>query len=458
MIIAPITKKKLQSLPQNPGVYIYKNNLGEIIYIGKAVNIYKRVSQYFQKKESLSLKTQQLVLCIASIEIIETISEFDALLLESSLIRTHLPKFNIISRDDKSPLYIVITIQEQLPRILFLRKKDALLMEKDGAKIFGPFQSGRIARTIMHDLRGIIPFCLQKQRNGRACFYTHLELCSPCPSFIVGLDEERRIPLIGEYRSHINKLVSILSGRGKGVRDQIEKDMRNYAAEEKFELAQKCKMQLLYLDKLTVKHFDPMMYVMGDERIEDSVHEELQDLLFLIQRFIPSLAKLDRIECFDISHLSGHDTTASMVVLTQGFIDASQYKRFKIKNTVSIDDYASMHEVVKRRLMHKDWPQPDLIVVDGGKGQLKSALLAAKQTDMSIPMIGIAKRFEELIIPIGPQSYRQLSVSMARPAIHLVQRIRDESHRFAKKYHHLLSRKSFQNSFTISSTRENTVK
>lgn len=438
----------LNNLSSHPGVYIYKNDKGQIIYVGKAVNLSKRVKQYFQRDNAVGLKTPLLVSEIVSLDTIQTQSEFDALLLEAKLIKEYQPRYNVISKDDKSPLYVFIDFRKILPTITVGRKtKQQKLIHptpKDQLVIFGPFQSAKTARNLLRSLRKIVPYCTQKQRNGKKCFYTHLGLCSPCPSYIEKLpDGEEKDQLTQQYRQHMFRLRDILSGKSFPVIHEMEQEMERFASEHKYEEAASVRNQLFALRTLLTKRYDPSLYVQSDTLLDDIIDSQQKELLKVLKPYMPSLESLDRIECYDISNTQGTFSTASMVVMTNGIIDKSQYRKFRIRTKEAPNDYAMIFETLSRRLKHTEWQYPNLFVIDGGKGQINAATKAIlpyiKQEEVCI--IGLAKREEEIIIPFHDE-WKVIRLDYSSPALHLLQKLRDEAHRFAKKYHTLLRSKN----------------
>lgn len=454
----------IKTLTTRPGCYLYKDAWGKVIYVGKAKNLQRRVRQYFGKKGTLGAKTQLLVEQIVTIDTIPTDNEFDALILEAALIRTHQPKYNAIAKDDKSPLYIAITIQDVLPRILFERKRtiDAAGNLFKRALIIGPFQSNRIIRQLLRSLRRIVPYCLQKKRDGRACFYTHLGLCSPCPSVIAKMPYSPQAQVAkGQYRKNISRVALLLCGKSHAVRRELEKEMVDFAASLEFEKALEIKRQLNALDMLLVHSFDPMIYLDHTSIPDDQRNTRLDELTRILKTKGVIIPSLTRIECIDISNISGAWATGSLVVFTDGIPDTRQYRRFRIKISGLPNDVAMMREVILRRFHHPEWPTPDLLVVDGGKPQVTAALNALavilservpirsepdgrkrveRSLSIPIPVIGLAKRFEEIIIPMG-LGFHSVRLAASSPALQLIQHIRDEAHRFAKRYHTLLRSK-----------------
>lgn len=429
----------LANLPHTSGVYLFHSSDGSIIYIGKAVDLARRVRQYFQKADALGEKTETLVAEIAHIEIIPTTSEFDALLLEAKLVRRHLPKFNSALRDDKSPLYICFTLSESLPRVVWLRSPQVPHYTKNKKnKVFGPFQSPLALRSLMRHIRHAVPYCTQKQRTGKPCFYTHIGLCGPCPSAITAMGGREKDEARLDYRKHIHTLSAIFDGQSKTVMRAYEKEMKAAAKKQDFEGAGVIKQRIETLYRIAQLRYDPAIFL--ERGATDIYKEELDELRNGLLRYFPNLSDISRIECYDISHLSGTASVGSMVVLDSGRPDTSQYRRFRIKTVRGISDVAMIAEVLRRRLAHAEWPMPGLIIVDGGKPQVASGLTVLQDLDMHIPLVGLAKRNEEIIIP-RPDGFWQLNLPLNGKAIKVAQRIRDEAHRFALAYNRLLRTK-----------------
>lgn len=432
-------QETLKRLPHEPGVYQFFNLQGEIIYVGKAVDLARRVRQYFQRDDALGAKTPQLVAEIASIRIIPTTSEFDALLLEAKLVRSLMPKFNSALRDDKSPLYVGFTLAEELPRILWLRKGEVPAIVKNKRnKVYGPFQSPLALRALLRYLRSAVPYCLQKQRNGRPCFYTHIGLCDPCPSAIVGFPENEKISATKKYRANIHKLQAIFEGHATTVIKTYEKEMRALADDQQFEQAQIIKHRIETMYRVSQQRYDPSIFL--DRGAEDVYGQELESLRTALLPYFPKLSKLSRIECYDISQLSGTSAVGSMVVLSDGRPNNKEYRKFRIRTVKGISDVAMMAEMLTRRFSHPEWPPADFIIVDGGKGQVHTAKTVMEAHNIQIPMGGLAKRNEEIIIP-NAKEFIVLRLPLTGKAIKVAQRIRDEAHRFAITYNRLLRSK-----------------
>lgn len=425
------TPEKIGNLPQTAGVYLFSDSHGKILYVGKAKNVRSRVSSYFMTPSGQLLKTQQLVPQIARIRTIQTRSEFEALLLEAKLIHSHQPKYNSLAKDDKSPLYLTIT-NEKLPHVSFVRKPKN--------PQFGPFQSPRAVRSLLRRLRSVVPYCTQKQRTGRACFYTQLGLCGPCPSYIEGLPKgnPRRRELTRLYRRNMRRLTAILSGKTTRVLRELESEIRTSAKDMAYEKAAEAKEQRDALLSLLTTPLDPSWYTQRNSALEDQYKEEEQALRDAISPHLSALPpSLRRIECYDISNLYGTNPTGSMVVAGEGIMDPSSYRRFHIRGLAQPNDVGMMREVLTRRLKHEDWPAPDLILVDGGKSQVAAAVSVLTQAESTIPVIGLAKQFERIVVPQG-RAFTTVTLRLDNPALHLLRRIRDEAHRFALSYHRKL--------------------
>lgn len=358
-----------------------------------------------------------------SLDFIEVGSELEALLLEAKLIRANMPKYNSASKDDKHPLYIKIT-KEEFPRIITVRKND----EKPTLAIFGPFPSSGSVYSVLRMLRRIFPYSDHKLGK-RACIYSHMGLCDPCPNVITTQDDIKR------YLRNIKSIKAILFGRIKSVQKELEAQMKRYSESQKYEEAAGVFEQIQRLDYITQAHVPVENYLKNPNLNEDIRLKEIGELKEVVKKFFPAINILKRIECYDVAHLGGTSPTASMVTFINGEPDKSLYRHFRIKKARGGDDYDSLKEVARRRKKYFDsWGKANLIIVDGGRGQIK----AFKSEISVVPVIGIAKRYETLIV--GGNSLR-----ITGPALNLIQRIRDEAHRFARSYHHKLVSKNMLN-------------
>jgi len=432
----------LKTLPHSPGVYIYKDSSGTILYVGKARNLNKRVHMYFGSQSLLPEKTKQLVSQIHSLRYIQVGSEFDALLLEAKLIRQYEPKYNSITKDDKSPLYINICSLKNLPIIVLSRK--VKVQKKEDSKYYGPFPSKKIALSILRILRHSIPYCQQKKRNGDPCFYTHIGLCNPCPSVIEKMPEgTKKEILMRTYRANIKRMQWVLSGHSLKTIRSMQRQMYALSKTRAFEKARILRDQINILVRTMQTHYDPFVFEETD-KLELAPEEQLQNLLMFLQTYYPNLNTLDRIECYDISNLHGADSVGSMIVFSHGIPYYDQYRKFKIRETNSTSDVAMIKEVIQRRLRHTEWPFPQLIVVDGGKTQVNVIHAILEKCTISAPVIGLSKRLEQIIIkPPYSNTLSVKTIPLSSPGLQLLQRIRDEAHRFAISYHRQLRKEKF---------------
>ncbi len=414
----------LHSIPQTTGVYFFKNKNDIPIYIGKAINIRKRIRQHIEDRENP--KEQAIINNTNHIEWQETSSEFEALVLEAQLVWKLQPHYNSELKDDKSPLYIHIT-KEKFSKIRLLRKNELL---NNPGFIFGPFDSRWQAYLLLRTIRKSIPFCSEKKIGKRECFYAHLGLCSPCPSVITTNEEKTK------YQTNIRRIKNILQGKGSTVIRGLKKEMKELSTLEKFEDAAILRNKITGLERL----FSGRLVL--DDRITDasfmeSIREkELQELEEVLH-----MSPIHRIECFDISNFQFKNAVASMVVSVDGIPVNGEYRRFKIKGR-RIFDPEMLLEVLSRRMKHSEWPMPDLFVLDGGTPQLCMVYPQLKKLYPHLPrMIGIAKRPDRII---RADTLTELPLKRDSLSLHIIERLRDEAHRFAKKYHTLLRKNEVQ--------------
>lgn len=431
-------EKKLKNLPVSSGVYFHKDKSGEIIYIGKAAVLKNRVKQYFQKSKFFDAKTKALIKEIYDVEWIETDSEIDALFLEAEMVKRYMPRYNILLRDDKSLIYIRINLNDDWPYVSFIRNPI-----DDGSSYFGPYYNSVEIKKAMRLLRRIFPYyskpinsnMTRKQRND---LYDQIGL-SP-----VGLSSS-------EYKSGLNKLIKYIQGKQKPLLSQLKIEMDSYAKKHEFEKAAAIRNKIYLLKSLK----NQIMF--GDKEFLDiSKDQAINELMDILQ--LKNAPK--RIEGFDISHMSGKDVVGSMVVFKNGVSSRKDYRKFKTKNDLN-DDFYNIAEIIKRRFGQnnvKTWGLPDLVLIDGGKGQLSSAIKIRDELGyFTIPFIGLAKKDETLIIPNSLQGltlqkyggtviqtgdFWEIKLPQNSHIIKLLQRIRDESHRFAISYHSTIKSKS----------------
>jgi len=420
------------SLPQLAGVYVYSDKNGEVLYVGKANDLKSRVSSYFVKSANLGPKTRMMVSQIEKITITIVESELEALLLEAFYIKKYKPKYNSKLTDNKSYLRIRITIHDDFPKVLLARRE-----EDPKSVYFGPFPNATSVKIVLKTIRRIFPFQSVLNHPKRICLYHHLGLC-PCPPMFHS-SEMKRV-----YKKNIKGLIRILEGESRTIMKELEKERDQYSKKEDFEKALITQKKISALGLITTPFHRPFEYAINPNLRDDIRQNELDELMKALNSHGFNLKKLERIECYDISNIQGTNATGSMVVLTHGEIDKSQYRKFKIKrkwdkrNMKDLpNDFAMMKEVLQRRLHHEDWHFPDLIIVDGGKGQVTSGLAALEECGVSIPLVGLAKR-EETIVISNEENFIEVLLPKNSPSLHLIQRIRDEAHRFAITYHRKL--------------------
>jgi excinuclease ABC subunit C len=542
-----VKSEQLKSLPAKPGVYLFKDKEGKVIYVGKAANLNSRVRSYFGAPSKLSSKIQRLVSKIQDFEFVVTNSEQEALILECNMIKKYTPRYNVRLKDNKTFPYLKIDINEDWPGVCITRR-----VQKDGARYFGPFASAGSVRKTLRLIKKIFPFrsCSKRieGKDKRPCLDYYIHRClGPC----IGAVEKQ------EYRDVINQVILFLQGKQEIILRELNTKMKDAAQQLQFERAALLRDQInaieeviegqriaitlqgekdviglaqnetqAYVELFSIRnnkligqdHFimegiqgespqqimtsfvkqyyasasyiPPLILLqhpvdepavlsewLGQQRggrvglqvpqrgakkkLVDTAAENAARGLELTQakemktevissglRELKNRLRLPkmprRIECYDVSNIQGALAVGSMVVLEKGWSKPAHYRRFRIKTVVGADDYAMIQEVLRRRFRRgltgeSTWTAPDLVLIDGGKGQLNAALEVRQELGLdSIPMASLAKENEEVFIPGDPQPVRMAKDS---PALHILQRARDEAHRFAISYHHKLRRK-----------------
>ena len=550
-----ILREAIKLVPEQPGCYLYYDATGEIIYVGKAKNLKRRVYSYFHKQHE-SPKTNILVSQIEKLEYIITDSEVEALILESHLIKKHKPKYNILLKDDKKYPYFLIT-DEDFPRIQVVRKKN---LNPDKGRFYGPYTDVGAMYATLEFLKKLFPLkqCKTPKFSNRPCLYYHIGKClAPCQGKVTP----------EEYQKLIHQVELFLSGKQTELLKQIQEQMQKYAETEQFEKAAKMRDSYLDLQKtlerqkvvyentklnediIAVLYEDGILaivimmiregrlidkkdftyFVDNIDKIEyfetffrdyytglklefpdriiskdleeigqkslyedwlkiisgkkvtinyaKSKYKEIYELAvknatnLLENARLKKMAQIrddfnevgsylaeklhltnfpNRIECYDISHIQGTNTVASMVVFQNGLPKKTAYRKFKVRSTEGKpDDFLSMKEVLSRRLSRlgePKWEKPDLIIIDGGKGQLSSVMqivgdMGVKVGKDGIDFVSLAKREEEVFLP-----HQSDSILLPRDsnALYLIQRIRDEAHRFAITFHRDLRSKKLK--------------
>jgi excinuclease ABC subunit C len=423
-------KIKKNTLPDSPGVYFYYDAKGKLLYIGKATSLKRRVGSYFTKAHDRRIA--KLVSEITKIDYIETPTVIEALVLEANQIKAHKPAYNILMADDKSFWYAVIT-KEDYPRLELMRGHDLKLLgvnpfqktlsekaKKHFLAIYGPYTSARALKTAFHILRRIIPWSECVPGSKRPCFNAQIGLCAGVCTEAVSKRE---------YKQVIKQLRMFFEGKKRQLVIDLKKQMKQAAKVEEYEKAAVLRNRIFALE-----HIKDVALIQKDDRelIPESRRGELD------------LAA--RIEGYDISNISGKFAVGSMVVFEGGKPSKSQYRKFKIKSVQGANDVGMMEEVMRRRLRRaelypKAWPLPELMVIDGGEGQVARVERVMQEMGVSVPMIGIAKGPDRKQDRLVYNRKDEKLLAIAERGKVLFQRVRDEAHRFAVKYHRQLRSK-----------------
>ena len=424
---APPLVERVAALPDAPGVYLFKDARGALLYVGKAVSLRKRVASYFRLHGTaapLAPRIAHLMKQVVDLEVRPAASEAEALLIEAQLIRERRPRYNVSFRDDKSYPMLKLT-REPFPRLVLTRRRQA-----DGAEYFGPFTDAGLMHEAVRFLRRVFPLRTCAAMPTAPCLEYHLGQClAPCAGYVSE----------AQYRRLAQDLAAFLRGERAQLLKELARRMEQAARDRRFEEAARIRNQIQALSS-----------VIAARRSSSAAGplEQLQQALRL-----PKLPR--RIEAFDISNLFGRFAVGSMVVFVDAQPRKAHYRRFRIKTVQGIDDYRMMREVIRRRYSGtlaarlppfdpaqggvpsnvEGLPLPDLVLIDGGKGQLNAARDELAALTLSLPVIGLAKRFEQIFLPGEPEPILLLPSS---PVLHLIQRLRDEAHRFAIAYYRLL--------------------
>lgn len=432
--------KKARALPAVPGVYLMKDEKGRVIYVGKAARLPDRVSSYFVPSADLGPQKSRMLEVVSDFEHLECEGEWEALLTENRLIKDIHPRFNVRLTDDKTFPYLAITQREDFPRVFITRSPAA--PELKGARIFGPFTNAGALREAIQLLQRVFKFrtCKldiidgdPKNQHFRPCLLYSINQCTaPCAAKIGRED----------YRADVDRFSRFLSSRRADMLRGMREEMTQLSIEQKFEHAAAVRDQIRAIEKL-------------DERAKraDGWQPETEVSVIDPRKALKSLQKslgIDQpircIEGIDIAHLQGGETVGSKVCFVDGRPFKNEYRRYRIKAVDETgranDDYSSIREVVSRRYREAGSGQelyPDVILIDGGLGQLHAALEAFEQLDVKPPMvISLAKKEELIYIQ---QRAEPVRLPRENAGLRLCQAIRDEAHRFAQHYHHVLRRK-----------------
>ena len=423
--------EKVKTFPTTPGVYLMKDAEGKVIYVGKAKNLRSRAGSYFTPLAAEDRRTAELVKHIADIDFIPTETEVDALLREARLVKDVRPRFNSDLKDDKTFPYLQIRIREEFPRVEFTRKP-----RRRGVKLYGPFTSAKSLRAAIQVLQRVFQFrtCSLDIRSNderwrwfRPCLLHSIRQCTAPCNFRVSRED---------YRKQIRAFRLVLEGKKVRLIREMTEEMQQASANLQFEKAAKIRDDMTALQKLDLRgdvdrdvqpevfHIDPRKGMLGLKKVLG----------------LPEVPR--SIEGIDIAHLGGTDTVASLVAFLDGLPFKQGYRRFKIKTVEGVDDFASMREVVSRRFSNRnrdEWGTPDLVLIDGGRGQLNAAVEAFRSLGIEPPaLISLAKQEEEIF---RPGEGEPLKLSRHSAALRLLQFVRDEAHRFAQHYHHTLRKR-----------------
>jgi len=424
-------RNKVRALPKTPGVYLLKDAQGRVIYIGKAKNLKSRVGSYFVKGAAEDLRIRDWIGEVADLDHLEADSEVDAVLMEARLIKDIQPRHNADLKDDKSFPYLQITVGEDFPRVEFTREP----LDR-GVKLYGPFPRARSLRGALHVLQKIFKFrtCSldieeddPRWRWFRPCLLHAIDQCTaPCN---LRIDKET-------YRNDIRRLRLFLEGKKDVVIRELEEEMAEASRSLAFEKAARLRDEIKALKTLNLRgdlkeHAQPEVFPLDPKRGLNGLRKVL------------GLSRTPRtIEGIDIAHLGGTETVGALVSFIDGLPFKPGYRRYRIKSVEGVDDYASIREVVSRRiqgLREREEPFPDVMLIDGGKGQLQAALDAFEALEVEPPaLLGLAKREEQIYVP---ERSEPIVLSRRSYALRLLQYVRDEAHRFAQHYHHLLRSK-----------------
>jgi excinuclease ABC subunit C len=423
---------KVREFPRAPGVYLMKDSVGRVIYVGKAKTLRSRAGSYFLKAAQAERRTADWVNEIADADFVLCDSEVDALLMESRLIKDIQPKYNKELKDDKTFPYLQISTREDFPRVEITRTP-----RDKGVRLFGPFANAGSLRGAIQVLQRIFKFrtCSLDIEDGderwrwfRPCLLASIKQCTaPCN---LRISKE-------EYRKDIDRLIRVLEGGKVRLLAELKGEMEHAAKELKFEQAARLRDEIRLLERL-------------DRRGELDTHAQPEVFYVDPKKGLSGLKKVLKlnetprtIEGVDIAHLGGGETVASVVQFLDGLPFKPGYRRYKIRGVAGIDDFRSIHEVIARRyrkLSDTDEVFPDILLIDGGKGQLSAALAAFRDQEITPPsLLSLAKQEEEIFLPGERDS---IKLSRHSFALRLLQYVRDEAHRFAQHYHHILRRKS----------------
>ncbi|MDD5738780.1 MAG: UvrB/UvrC motif-containing protein [Candidatus Pacebacteria bacterium] len=450
-------------LPQTTGIYCFKRGV-DFLYIGKALNIKERIKNHIQQP---TFKDTIFIPETEKIGFIATGSEIEALIFEANLIKKYQPKYNQQWKDGKNYYFVAIT-KEQWPRVFIthqtelqesgiknqeLRQKTSpnSLFPIPNSKFIGPFIDGNSLKQTLRILRKIFPFRTCNKLPKKACLYKDLNLCpAPCQKKCVNPCRSTNFDTKKSYAKNIKNLMAILNGKKNSVIKNLQKEMAQASQQQNFEKAKELRDQIFALENV-FSHSHVLKETEGVKLLANPKCKEFNSLQEL-QKLLGLKTKIKRIEGYDVSNIQGQQATGSMVVFESGKPNKNEYRKFKIKITGKPNDTAMLKEVISRRLKHKEWPMPQVMLIDGGKGQL-NAILKIKNQKLKIKnanqklkieeikVISLAKRKNELFVE--NQEKPVLLKNLSQETANLILQIRDEAHRFAITYHKTLRSKNF---------------
>ncbi len=450
-----LTRLKLGSIPTLSGVYIFRRRKIPL-YIGKAANLKQRLASYFQKSSKLPIKIQKMLAEATRLETIKTASEVEALIKEAELIKKYHPKYNILMRDDKNYFYVGIT-KEEFPRIFITHQPHQEATGSRGRvagaradktlspityhlspRYVGPFTSGTTLKATLKLLRRVFPYCACKQPHKRPCLNSQIGRCPGYCCTIAKKKETRKEKREhAEYKKNIRSIIAVLEGKRTRLLVHLKRQMKETVKREQFEQAARLRDQIFGLEDIFAHQ--PLLR-------EPEVRYSWMTIEPALRALLKTGRSIERIEGYDISNIGGSEATGSMVVFIRGVPDKNQYRKFRIKTVTGINDVDMLKEVLRRRFGHPEWPNAELMVIDGGKPQLGAALSALRESriwnlESRRPIVTALAKREEILYTEGG---RAIPLKRQDPTnLHLFQRIRDESHRFARAYHHKLREKAF---------------
>jgi len=407
-------KDKIKALPNTPGVYQFLNSKKEIIYVGKAGNLKKRVTSYFQKGRVSNTRLELLVNEVSDIKYIKASSEAEALIYEAGLIKDYSPRFNIDLKDDKSYPFLKLTVNEKYPRLIITRKRI-----NDGARYYGPYVNVKLLKEAVSFIKKVFPLRSCRRLHKTVCLEYHIDQCKgPCEGKIT----------LKEYSYMVDQLKKFLEGKKDDLIRDLQKDMKKFSKNRHYEKALFAKKRIEALTAVQQLH----------DRSQYPIYGELDELKNTL--LLPVLPMI--IECFDISNIGGSLSVGSMVRFVAGKASKNDYRKYKIKTVKGIDDYSMIREIVRRRytrLIKENQKMPDLVLIDGGKGHLSVASGVLKELGLNnVIVVSIAKEHNHLYTKTQKMPIR---LSPGSRLLHLIQRIRDEAHRFAITYHRKIRRR-----------------